>query len=82
MHILVNHKISDPQAYWSILQANPAMPEGYKVLTMMAGADPSSAACLWAAPDVDSLKTLVDGTLGHTSTNTYMAINDQNSFGL
>ena len=82
MYILVNHQISDPQVYWGILQANPAIPEGIKVVTLMAGTDPSSAACLWSAPDVDSLKALVEGTLGHVSNNIYMPVNEKNSFGL
>jgi len=82
MNILVNHQISDPEAYWGALSANPAVPEGFKVIMLMAGADPSAAACLWKAPDVSSLRTLVDSTLGHSSTNTYMIINDTKSFGL
>jgi hypothetical protein len=82
MNILVNHQISDPDAYWGTLSANPPVPEGFKVVMLMAGANPSAAACLWSAPDVDSLKALVDKTLGHASTNTYMAVNDTKSFGL
>jgi hypothetical protein len=82
MHILVNHQISDPEAFWNALGANPTIPEGFKVLTLMAGTDASVSACLWNAPDVDSLTVLVDKTLGHSSSNSYMAINDKNSFGL
>ncbi len=82
MNILVNHQISDPDAYWDALAANPSVPQGFKVVILMAGADPSTAACLWKAPDIDSLKALVDETLGHASRNSYMVINDAKSFGL
>jgi hypothetical protein len=82
MKILVNHQISDPDAYWDALSANPPVPEGFKVEMLMAGADPSTAACLWTAPDVNSLKALVEKTLGHASSNNYMAINDTKSFGV
>lgn len=82
MKILVNHKISDPDAFWGTLSADPPMPEGFKVTSLMAGTDPSSAACLWVAPDAGSLKALVDKTLGNASVNTYMVINAEKSFGL
>jgi hypothetical protein len=52
------------------------------VSALMAGTDPSSAACLWSAPDAGSLKSLVDKTLGGSSSNTYMVIDDAKSFGL
>ena len=82
MNILVNHQISDSDAYWAALNANPPIPEGFKLVTFMAGDTPAASACLWTAPDVDSLKALVDKTVGHASHNTFMAINDSKSFGL
>lgn len=82
MNILVNHQISDPDTYWGALGANPPIPEGFKLVTFMAGVDPSTSACLWSAPNVASLATLVDKTLGNSSSNSYMVINDSKSFGL
>ena len=82
MHVLVNHSISNPEAFWSLVKTDPAMPEGFKVQSLMAGTDPSKAVCLWSAPDVNSLQTMLDGMLIGLCTNTYMAINDENSFGL
>lgn len=82
MNVLVNHQITDPDAYWAVLNANPPLPDGFKLLIFMAGTNPAESACLWAAPDVDSLKSLVDKTVGHASKNNYMVINDVKSFGL
>jgi hypothetical protein len=82
MHVLVNHSISNPEGFWSFVKANPAMPEGFTVQSLMAGTDPSKAACLWNAPNVDSLKAMMDGMLKGLCTNTYMQINEGNSFGL
>jgi hypothetical protein len=82
MHILVNHSISNPEGFWSLVKTNPDMPEGFKVESLMAGADDSEAACIWSAPNADSLKTMVDGMLNGLCVNTYMAVNDENSFGL
>lgn len=82
MHALVNHLISNPEAFWSLVKTDPAMPEGFKVESLMAGTDPSSAACLWTAPNVDSLRTMRNGMLIGLCTNTYMQINDEISFGL
>jgi hypothetical protein len=82
MHVLVNHSISNPEAFWSLVKTEPVLPEGFKVLSLMAGTDPSTAACLWKAPNADSLRPMLDGLLIGLCTNTYMQINDENSFGL
>jgi hypothetical protein len=82
MHILVNHAISNPEGFWSLVKANPAMPEGFAVESLMAGTDPAKAACVWRAPDEDSLKVMVDELLSGLCSNTYMPINDTRSFGL
>ncbi|MBV8389234.1 MAG: hypothetical protein JO080_05485 [Mucilaginibacter sp.] len=82
MHVLVNHQISNPEAFWSLVKIEPALPEGFKVHSLLAGADPTQAACIWTAPNVDSLRPLLDGMLIGLCTNTYMQINDENSFGL
>lgn len=58
------------------------MPEGFKVQSLMAGTDPSRAACIWTASEVNSLQTMLDGMLIGLCTNSYMQINDENSFGL
>jgi len=82
MHVLVNHSISNPEAFWSLVKTEPALPEGFKVHSLIAGADPSMAVCFWSAPDVNSLRTMLDGMLTGLCINTYMQVNDENSFGL
>jgi hypothetical protein len=82
MHVLVNHAISNPEAFWSLVKTEPEIPEGFKVQSLMAGTDPSTAACIWSAPDAKSLQTMVDGMLSGLAHNTYMPIDDENSFGL
>ena len=80
MNILVNHQITDPEAYWNALNANPPIPKGFKLLKFMAGVNTMVSACLWDAPNELELKILVDKTLGKTSKNSYMVINDTKSF--
>lgn len=80
MHILVNHHITDVDTYWNALSANPAIPVGFKLLKFMAGVNTTASACLWDAPNELKLKTLVDTTLGESSINSYMVINDSKSF--
>jgi len=81
MHVLVNHQISNPEAFWSLVKTEPPLPEGFKVHSLIAGTNPTEAVCLWTAPNVDSLRTMLDGMLTGLCTNAYMQINDQNSFG-
>jgi len=82
MHVLVNHQISNPEAFWSLVKTEPPLPEGFKVHSLIAGTNPTEAVCLWTAPNVDSLRTTLDGMLTGLCTNTYMQINDENSYGL
>jgi hypothetical protein len=82
MHVLVNHQISNPEAFWSLVKTEPPLPEGFKVHSLIAGTNPTEAVCLWTAPNVDSLRTMLDGMLTGLCTNTYMQINDENSYGL
>jgi hypothetical protein len=82
MHVLVNHQISNPEAFWSLVKTQPEFPEGFKVDSLMAGTNPTEGVCLWTAPNVDSLRTMLDGMLIGLCTNTYMQIDEERSFGL
>ncbi len=82
MYVVVNHAITNPENFWSVLSSNPAMPEGFKVHAVLPGADSSKAVCIWQAPDLASLQQLVTSAVGLYSENSFMEVNENKSIGL
>ncbi|HVZ98379.1 MAG TPA: hypothetical protein VG847_15965 [Chitinophagaceae bacterium] len=82
MYIVVVHHISHPEKFWDILSANPSMPEGFGVKAVLPNTDGSKAVCIWQAPDIASLKKLVNDTVGDYSSNSFMEVDGSKAFGL
>ncbi len=82
MFVIVNHSIRNPGDFWGALKAAGAPPAGTKVHHMLPSADGASAVCLWEASDVDTVRALVDATVGASSTNTFFAVDASNAMGL
>jgi len=82
MFIIVNHNIRDAGRFWGDLRAAGAPPEGTKVHQMLPSADGASAVCLWEADGVDTVRSLVEKTVGSSSSNTFFAVDAANAMGL
>lgn len=82
MTFVVNHSISHPEQFWNVLSGNPAVPEGFRVVALMPGADSSKAVCIWQAPNQQQLEELVQKTVGDYSQNSFMEVNVTQAFGL
>lgn len=82
MFIIANHHITDAAAFWASMSAAGAPPEGTKVHFMLPGTDGTSAVCLWEATDLDTVRRLVNGTVGTSSTNTFFAVAADRAMGL
>jgi len=82
MFIIVNHTIRDAGRFWGDLRAAGAPPEGTKVHQMLPSADGASAVCLWEADGVDTVRSLVEKTVGSSSSNTFFAVDASNAMGL
>lgn len=82
MFIIVNHTIRDAGRFWGDLRAAGAPPEGTRVHQMLPSADGASAVCLWEADGVDTVRSLVEKTVGSSSNNTFFAVDASNAMGL
>jgi len=82
MFIIVNHTIRDAGRFWGDLRAAGAPPEGTKVHQMLPSSDGASAVCLWEADSVDTVRSLVEKTVGSSSSNTFFAVDASNAMGL
>jgi hypothetical protein len=82
VYVIVNHSISNPGDFWGALRAAGAPPAGTKVHHMLPSADGSTAVCLWEADGVDTVRRLVDTTVGGSSTNTFFEVDAAHAMGL
>ena len=82
MTILVQHQISKPEEFLSIVQSGAKFPEGFKVHAFLPATSHKSATCIWEAPDTKALENLLEPILGKTSTNTYLEVDESIAMGL
>jgi hypothetical protein len=81
MHVAVIHQISDPEKFWGAANESQ-LPEGITLHSALPNNDGSRAVCLWEADSLDTVKQLVEDTVGDVSNNEFFEVNAQNAQGL
>jgi len=72
MYVLVHHRISDRNRFWSTVQeATPAIPAELTLHLTIPARDGSVATCLWEAASVDAVRAFLEPALGQVSRNEY-----------
>jgi hypothetical protein len=84
MHVSVQHRITDPDKFFSM---NPEEvlgggPPGVQARQFFPSADRSIAACLWEADSVDTLRDYLDRVTAGASENTYFEVDTELAMGL
>jgi hypothetical protein len=83
MHVVAVHTISDPDRFYSSVEAGMAnMPAGLRVEALLPSPDRSRAVCLWEADSLEAVSSLVEDTVGDSSTNEFFAVDEGNAMGL
>ena len=82
MYIVVEHVISDPDAFFGVAEKVAAAPPGYTALQFCPSTSKDRAVCLWEAKSVDALKGFLDPVIGKSSRNTYYAVDSTKAMGL
>jgi hypothetical protein len=83
MYVVAVHSITDPGRFFPAAQAGMQdMPEGLRVHSMAPSAEGSKAVCIWEADSVESVRSLVDETVGDSSTNEFFEVDSGNAIGL
>jgi hypothetical protein len=76
MYILVQHTISEPDAFWSA--ADPAaVPPPLKLHHTFPTRDGSHAACLWETESVSALRDFLESAVGRYSRNEYFEVENR-----
>jgi len=83
MHVIAIHDISDPQAFWGAAQASmDQLPEGTTLHSAIPSEDGSRTVCVWESDSVETVRNLVEDTVGQVSTNEYFPVDDKQAIGL
>ena len=82
MKIGVLHRISDAERAQSRGQSLFEPHEGVRLVQFIPSQDFSSATCIGESDAVDTVRDLVDPTLGDTSEQTYFEVNSEFAVGL
>lgn len=83
MHIIVQHKIHDPEVFWSVAQeVIPNLPEGLTLHHSLPSAEGTEAVCLWEADTIEDVRRFLEEAVGHVSKNEYFAVETSQALGL
>jgi hypothetical protein len=84
MHVVVQHRITDPEKFFSMNAEEVAGggPPGVQGQQFFPSQDGSVAVCLWDADSIDSLRDYLDPATAGASENTYFEVDKQRAVGL
>jgi hypothetical protein len=82
MRIGVVHRISDPERALESGQTLFEPHEGVQLLQFVPSRDMRNATCIWESDSIDTVRELVDGALGDTSTQTYFEVATDQAMGV
>lgn len=84
MHIVVQHRIIDPETFFSVDirdVVNNAPPDVHGRL-FCPSEDRSAAICVWEAPAIDAVRDYIDPATRGVSENTYFQVHQAYALGL
>ncbi len=84
MQVVVQHRISDPEKFFSSDAEEVAAnaPSGLQARQFFPSQDRSAAVCLWEADSIDTAREYVDSVTGDASQNTYFEVDTEYAMGL
>jgi hypothetical protein len=82
MFVVVEHTITNPDAFFALAQRVAEAPSGIKALQFLPSMSKDRAVCLWEANSVDALKGFLEPLSAQSSRNTYYAVDSTKAMGL
>ena len=83
MYVVVQHRISDPEAFSAAAQQGMAnLPEHLRIHHVLPNAEGSGSVCLWEAESIDTLRDFLEPSIGQVSRNEYYEVHAPHAFGL
>jgi hypothetical protein len=83
MYVVVQHKISDPAAFWAKAEEMvPKLPSQFKLHHCLPTQNGSKGVCVWEGQSVEAVRSYLDGQVGHVSTNEYFEVENKEGVAL
>jgi hypothetical protein len=84
MHVVVQHRITDPEKFFSMNAEEVAGggPPGVQGRQFFPSQDRSAAVCLWEADSIDTLRDYLDPATAGVSENAYFEVDRERAMGL
>ena len=82
MYIVVEHTITDPDAFFGLAARVAEAPSGIRALQFFPSVSKDRAVCLWEANSVDALKGFLEPLSAQSSRNTYYTVDSTKAIGL
>ena len=84
MHVVVQHRITDPERFFSMDAEEVAGggPPGVQGRQFFPSQDRSVAACLWETDSIDTLRDYLDPATAGAAENTYFEVDGERAMGL
>lgn len=82
MFVLVEHTISNSDAFFGLVSKVDEAPSGLKTLQFLPSTSRDRAVCLWEANSVDALKGFLEPLSAQYSRNTYYEVDSKSAIGL
>jgi hypothetical protein len=81
VYVSVIHRIADPEVFWGRVQATD-IPAGIALHGALPNEEGTKATCLWEADSLETVRSLVEETVGEVSDNEYFAVAEERAQGL
>jgi len=82
MYIVVEHTITNPEAFFALAPRVAEAPSGINALQFLPSTSKDRAICLWDAKSVDALKGFLEPFTAKCSRNTYYTVDNTKAMGL
>jgi hypothetical protein len=79
MYVLVQHLISEPAAFWNVVDPSALSPD-ITLHHCFSTPDGTRAACLWEALSIERLQAILEPIVGRYSSNEYLAVENMEGF--
>ncbi|HEY6762368.1 MAG TPA: hypothetical protein VI318_22905 [Baekduia sp.] len=84
MHVVVQHRITDPQKFASMdaAEVGAGGPPGTEVRQFLPAKDGTAAFCVWETGSLDALSGYLDPATAGVAENTYFEVDGEHAMGL
>jgi hypothetical protein len=82
MFVVVEHTITNPDAFFALASRAAEAPSGIKALQFFPSMSRDRAVCLWEAKSVEAVKGFLEPLSAQSSRNTYYTVDSTKAMGL